>query len=755
MSSPKSDHGAKPVHKPEPVTPEPVEASAVSRPEAASVSEVAVQPVEPANSAEPIQPAAKPAPSIQGLLFPVALTVLAVFPIAIGIGVARVKAAAVAAQANCVVEEPKDDHPEEETKVPSRPMDRGYGDRQFMERRYEIALQCYRSLGGSEAQRLPAELLYRIGLCQEGLGLWDEAVESLNDAAETTDNRQLEAAASFGQVRIWIRQNELDKAAARLISLQLHSGTDFKLPTSLSQEIRFLVPLIYAFETTTKENGHDDLESVQMGELFVWSSEASFAWGNAPTQDVDQDETVADAALPINTFACQVRRKSAMGSNGTAVEEFGISGRSRGQSIRDVLEQVAAGCNWKLDLTTVDQAVALERITDFAVENIPVNVLLTSLCLESNMAWALEEESLVIAPIGANVDSSRRMIARTLESLIADNPLHRFVEHARFALARLAESTGDFTDAAKMYASITGRNSSPLAVRAAYRSGLNFMKAGDANRACGQFGYVVKGAPGHEYHTQSLLYYGQLLLERGEFQTAIFQFRRATEAKKHPDSQAIAAAYLGMTYMMQEKYESAAEAILAYRFHFEDPSVRNAAALVTSLARWKGTSGQMQEREAAFMYRTLVAVSKETDWFGHTGQLFIGRLYLELGFEDQMFEHYTAQLAKDLPEHIAAEMKFSLANYEYAHDRADVARQAWKDLAEKRAGVWSNRSKLRLAEMTLKDGDARGCVDLCRTIRNTDGIARKDLLKLMGHAFEQLGEDLLAARCFAGQLPKE
>jgi tetratricopeptide (TPR) repeat protein len=281
------------------------------------------------------------------------------------------------------------------------------------------------------------------------------------------------------------------------------------------------------------------------------------------------------------------------------------------------------------------------------------------------------------------------------------------------------------------------------------------LKSGETDRACTQFGYVVKGAPGHEFHAESLLQYGQLLLERGNYQDAAFQFRRATEAEKYPACQAKAAVYLGMTYFMMEKYQEAGAAVLAQRVHFDDPSVRNAAALVTSLARWKATSGELQAREASFMYRTLIVVSGETDWFGYIGQLLIGRLYAELGFDDQMLDHYSKQLARGVPPLIEEEMKFSIASRELAHDRTDEAVKIWKELSDHGSEIWSNRAKLRLAERSLAGDRAQECVDICHSIRAGVGVTKKEMLKLMGRAFEQLGDDRLAARCFAGHLPKE
>ena len=101
--------------------------------------------------------------SLNSLLFPLALTVLAVLPVALGIGAIRVKASASPA-----IEEVVEEFDEVDSYKSPVMLDRRLGDREFLARRYEVALQYYQTLGSSQPERLPAELLYRIALCQEG-----------------------------------------------------------------------------------------------------------------------------------------------------------------------------------------------------------------------------------------------------------------------------------------------------------------------------------------------------------------------------------------------------------------------------------------------------------------------------------------------------------------------------------------------------------------------------------------------------------
>jgi len=365
----------------------------------------------------------------------------------------------------------------------------------------------------------------------------------------------------------------------------------------------------------------------------------------------------------------------------------------------------------------------------------------------------VEDETLTIARVEADDEPSRTMVARTLDSLIASAPKHQLAGHARFALGRLAQANGDHAQAVKHYSPLVGRTSSPLAVRAAYNSGVSYYQLGDLPRACEQLTFVVHGAPGHELHTRSTILLGRLLLDSGESREAAFQLQRVAGARIPPEDQARASVFLGMAHLMQDKPREAAEALFEDKPHFEDRSVRNAAAFLTALARYRILTGAPQEREASFLFRSLVAIESDAEWLGPTGQLLIGRALHELGLSDRMIDLYTRSLEHHVPTNIANEMKFAIAEQRQTEKTPEDARSLWLELSIDGEGVWQNKARLRLAELALAEGRANDCIEACRSLHHADGIRRTDLLKLLGRAYEHLGNDASAAQCYAGQLP--
>ena len=256
--------------------------------------------------------------------------------------------------------------------------------------------------------------------------------------------------------------------------------------------------------------------------------------------------------------------------------------------------------SWSNTYQTIHRSISVVSIT---TKDRPVCLLLTIICSELHSTWTVDEDRLIVTRSNSNDDESRRMIAQTLVSLTIGKPSHRLSDHARFSLAEIAQSEGHVSESAVLFSSLAGRNSSPLAIRAAYNSGKSYFQIGDFANACVQLGIVVDGAPASELHSEAMILLGRLLLDRGETQAAIYQFRRATEASNPLEIQGRAAVLLGMAYLVHEKFEDAAEAVFTCKPQLEGPAVRCAASFVTAFARWKSVMGEMRQREAAYLYR--------------------------------------------------------------------------------------------------------------------------------------------------------
>ena len=86
-------------------------------------------------------------------------------------------------------------------------------------------------------------------------------------------------------------------------------------------------------------------------------------------------------------------------------------------------------------------------------------------------------------------------------------------------------------------------------------------------------------------------------------------------------------------------------------------------------------------------------------------------------------------------------------------DVAEINRFNFQSIVDHVSNQWANRARLSLVEIELSEGRAKEALELCEKILAGEGVSRVEIQKMMGRAYEQLGEDALAARCYAGELP--
>ncbi len=747
-----------------------------------------------------VEPTASTGSGSSSSLFHLGLIVAVVFPIAWGLSSARVKGATAVANAAAVAASKSAELDDAETK-PAAPQfvgDRRTGDEFFRAGNFESALHHYRSLGSDEILRLPKELLFRISLCQEGLGLWDEALAGFRSVSDTADRPQLSAAATLGQARIWLRLHQPDRAVPLLRSLALRPA----LGSNILREIAFLGPVASSLETRiadmtneasashaahhSAEADHAEIEHETQAsrpslnnfdpvvDVLEWPLTTALDGIEPSKQNVlsnhhatSSGSHTATAEPPLTSAASALEPTNGLAtfvhctpirtddSETLPLEERTVAVASSGRSLGVVLAAVAQHCGMTLDWQDDSRDLAFAHNADLDVEGLPVCSLLTAICDSLHVVWFSENSTLTIARPDENGQRLRTMTARTLTSLATLMPEHRLASQARFAAGRLLRVDGHFVEAARLYTSLIGHTVSPLAMRAAFNAGECYYRMGDLRRAGDQLELIVHGVPGHELHTRAAIWRGRCLLDRGEYREAAFQFLRAAGGRIPPEDQAYASVFLAMAHLMQDQHQAAANALFFEKGQFANPAVRDAAALMTAYTRFSQLAGEPQQREAAFLYRALVAIESDTEWLGPTGQLLVGRALRAAGVGERAIPLYERELQRNPPATIALEMKFAIAEQHQRDQQPAEAKAGWQELATSGEGVWKNKAQLKLAELALSDGAWDECLAACRALHESVGVSRKDTLQLMGRAYERLNNDRLAAECYAGRLPPQ
>jgi len=695
-----------------------------------------------------------PTPGLR--IFPLVVIVLAVFPIALGVGFMMHSSpppARLAASDEVVTPIPNDIKPAAPDRHLAGP-DRSKGDDLLRVGRFEAALQHYRSLGSDDFLRFPTELSIRIGFCQEGLGLWEESLATYRSVASAADEI-LATSAILGQGRIWMRLNDFETAEPLLRSLVLQSGNHRKVPELAVPEIVLLHSVCVAELGLVGDKNGSSAGLDPVANQIDWSLRDALTWVDAKSEQNAPLSTdpVLEVSIPRDSRRTDDDVDLPEVVHGPDPLSKRLELRAHQQTALIVLDRIAKEAGLELVWTDAVRDRAESRIINAEVHNIPLVLMVSALTREIGGEWRLHQKSITIdGAIENSLGRQREVGTACLIGAMSCYPDQRLSTVATFARAQLATAEGRQEEAASLYSSIIGKTTSPLAIRAAFNAALVYHKLGDLVRTCQSLEIVVHGAPGHELHPRSMILYGRTLMDRGEFREASHQLRRAAGSRHFPEDQARASVFLAMAELFDGRPHEAAEALFAHRLQFQDRTVRNAAALMTSMARWRTSNGPSRERESAFLYRAVVTVEPQSEWLGPTGQLLLGQAMNEVNLEDRMVELFEGALKKGVPKQVEVEMKLCLADYYMTHDRTAEAKSTWTELYGS-GGPRSQVAGIRLATLALEEGQPETCLQICQTLQNQPGIARPDLLKLAGKAYEQSGKTILAARCYAGEWP--
>jgi hypothetical protein len=100
-------------------------------------------------------------------------------------------------------------------------------------------------------------------------------------------------------------------------------------------------------------------------------------------------------------------------------------------------------------------------------------------------------------------------------------------------------------------------------------------------------------------------------------------------------------------------------------------------------------------------------------------------------------------------------MMFDAAAWYDLSDQTERARRRYRAVAATDQKGYGLRAELALADMRLREGATDDCLRRCRELLDRPGVARADVLELMGRAYEAKRNYRYAAECYGGRVPAE
>ncbi len=238
--------------------------------------------------------AAAPVGSHRALpLFAIALAIVGTLPIGLGIGMAR-RAANTAAVASLTKSKHKASPVRDDAAAVERTRrNRHQADEFFRAREFRLALQLYQSNETVESLRHSEEVAFKIALCREALGQWDEALTEFRELSGR-DYSPFQSTALLAQSRIWLAKQEPQHARAVLRQLLKSAPEKKSVPSEIGQDARLYFAMTWLLDSTTDHTALETPTPISPLSEIAWKGISPLDPNNIGVQITTTSDSASD-----------------------------------------------------------------------------------------------------------------------------------------------------------------------------------------------------------------------------------------------------------------------------------------------------------------------------------------------------------------------------------------------------------------------------------------------------------------------------
>lgn len=614
-------------------------------------------------------------------------------------------------------------------------------DRLLRVSRYELALTLCRSFSERAIAELRDAFQYRLGLCLEGLGHWDEALTAYRKLASHAPATRTVALATLGQARVWLRMRRPSQSKALLCDLLRRSALPGLRGQPFLTDARYFLALAAPLEVLPQEPPGPLNDAPVCPFASDWSLDRALEWDRTG-QPAEAEAAAVDDVVEV---------------------QAGASGPVRihvvQMALTSLLDKLAEQARLAIEWSAAARRVAEERSLVVALEGVSLPDALRLLVEPLGLMWILESDKLKIRSEEETEPEelkARRLTnaRRGLREAVRNFSRHSLTPAAYLILGNLEALANNLDEAMSWYGRLAREwPRSPLVVESYYNLGLLRCRQADRASARQAFYRLVDRAPAHELAPLAYWRVGRLYLEEGEAEQALSPLRRALHSGTGSSALAAAALTMAAAHLLTDNPRAANAILNEHRERINQDSYRNAAAFLDTLARYRAaTDRTRRQRESADLLASLLTVHDDP-LLGPEGLVLMGQAYGELGMQEEMARVFEKALKK-LHGPLASQLTWALAEAYWSANKNEAALRLYQKLIAEGPSNGARRARLRLAEIALAEKKSQECLKSCREmLQEKAGVDIPVVLRLMAQAYEQLGEPDKAIRCLSGQLP--
>lgn len=623
------------------------------------------------------------------------------------------------------------------------------GDEELRAGNYSRALRIYQFALEHVDGVSEAAVRYRIALCSEAAGSFAEASNQYQSVARRFSTLTWAGVARIGEARALAALGSVEALSARLMRQVLLDETRFS--PQIRGELLHVTGRAYCQVFVP-----DDVTHLMQDTGLVMP-----AWVTDPNQQLDMIDELLRETPPDhgNAVAFEILQKT-----DNLPDSIFLKTHTPACNLSRLLDAVCTRSGFACEISDAATVVLSGRTQQLHNNDIRLSLLLDGLCTPFGLTW-LHQDGVVRIRDATELDAvdladyQRAAGKRLLRNALVVAPDSHHASYSRVSMGILQFQDQMFVDAAhsfQLQMQLDPR--SDVQAETSFNLGKCFLALGQIDDARVAFLQAVDSSSNNlDARIGAYLYVGRLQLEQGDFSGAVSSLVRALAVCRGTDLEPPAALMLSTAYLMHGRPQGANSILMKRRVNLQESEFREAAAFLSSLARFKAAVlPDRQEREGHDLVTALTRFNPETQFGAHWSFLH-AEACLELGLIEMAVESFQ-QTIRSLPAAALRERAMLSVAHLYRLDgRLDEAEKLLEALKLDNTNTLGQKISLQAAMVALQQGRPAVAVQHCRYVvtESDDVEVQRTALKTMGKAYQQQKNHRAAVYCFAGMLPSQ
>jgi len=426
-----------------------------------------------------------------------------------------------------------------------------------------------------------------------------------------------------------------------------------------------------------------------------------------------------------------------------------------------VLGELGQRCGLRLTMTDAARILATDRTAAVHTEDKSLALLLDGLTLPYGLVWEQSASNILVSTrVELIAERAKLALSAAVERLqrtaLLEAPDSRQAPFTRIALGGLLFEQQSYADAAHMFSlALDTEHRIRIRSETAFNLGKCQLQLKQPGLALESFLLGLDASTGSpDVRLACHLYTARIHILMGNENKAVAIMRRALSMAADREIEPTVALLLSSSFLLAGQPQGANDVLMKRRELFGDPSDRSAAAFLSALARFRAALLEdRRNREARAVVTALGAFDADRQ-FGEHWHVLAAQACSEIGLANPASSHWNAALSALDEVPLKAYVISQLAEAHRSNQQYDTADKLLRLAPSGASDAMARTILLQSARLDLQRGQADAAIAKCKQVlqQATEAETQQQAMKLLGTAYEDIGNHQAAVYCFAGML---